>query len=95
MSASIVNNQAIQIIVEGLASLERELHGYYMTEDDKAEMGQQLVNANYESINYRYKTSESPHKYRPVDGLQWDDGILIDKMLTQSGHTVPWGYPEE
>lgn len=55
MSAFVVSNKHISALVAHLPPAERQ------------EMGQKLVNENYRSVNYRYRSNDKPHVFEFQD----------------------------
>ena len=70
MSAYIVDNRTIDIIIDGMAAFEVNVYsgGRWLRPsesiEDRQAVGQMLLDANYESVNARYDESEKAPEYQ-------------------------------
>lgn len=91
MSAFIVNDETIHVIVKGFEKYETlyfkfEAEGYKRpvqviidVEEIRNGIGQALLEQNYKSVNYRYREeTETPtYKYDSSEKFNFNDGLLL------------------
>lgn len=79
MSAYVCNDETISLLVDGFMNYETALksEGYepkvqiiYNVETMKREIGQELINKNYDSVNFRYRENRAPHEFRYIENNQ-------------------------
>lgn len=98
MSAFIVSDNHIHAVVAAAAHFDAYLPNLKLRDiDDRQKLGQILVDANYESVNYRYKAKYEPPVYRirfttPPDPIQAIKAI--DCLDYQSCEVPDWESTE-
>nr|DAQ73088.1 MAG TPA: hypothetical protein [Caudoviricetes sp.] len=79
MSAYVCNDETISLLVDGFMNYETALksEGYepkiqiiYNVETMKREIGQELLNKNYDSVNFRYRENRAPREFRYIENNQ-------------------------
>ena len=79
MSAYICGSEAISLLVDGFMNYGTSFKsdGYkpkiqiiYDAETIRREIGQELLNKNYDSVNFRYNENCEPHTFRYIENEQ-------------------------
>lgn len=79
MSAYVCSDEAISLLVDGFMKYNTFLKsdGYkpgiqiiYVEGTVRKELGQELLNKNYDSVNYRYNENDEPHTFRYIENSQ-------------------------
>lgn len=79
MSAYICGSEAISLLVDGFMNYGTSFKsdGYkpkvqiiYDAETIRREIGQELLNKNYDSVNFRYNENDLPHVFRYIGNEQ-------------------------
>ena len=79
MSAYVCNDETISLLVDGFMNYGTALKskGYepkiqiiYNAETMKREIGQELLNKNYDSVNFRYGENRAPREFRYIENNQ-------------------------
>lgn len=79
MSAYIVNDETISVIVKGFVEygVDYTANDYHSDRKGKFHnIGQSLLNQNYKSVNYRYRESTNPHSFQYTN-IDINEGMLI------------------
>ena len=79
MSAYICSDEAISLLVDGFMNYDTtfksegfkpKIQIIYDAGTMRRELGQELLNKNYDSVNYRYSDNCEPHTFRYIENNQ-------------------------
>ncbi len=79
MSAYVCSDEAISLLVDGFMNYDTTfksegfkptIHIIYDAGTMRKDLGQELLNENYDSVNFRYNENREPHTFRYIENNQ-------------------------